>query len=46
LLATWPHYLKFVQYDDDSVRDFTTEVIDRMSRIDQLVMEAVWPQAA
>src|SRR3954467_8551433 len=36
-LASCTRYLRFVQYDNESVRDFTTEVVIRMTRIDQLV---------
>jgi hypothetical protein len=40
-LARWPHYLRFVQYDDVATQDFTTQVIDRMARIEVVILAAV-----
>ncbi|MFN8620846.1 MAG: hypothetical protein U0869_08900 [Chloroflexota bacterium] len=44
-LARWPHYLQFVQYDDASTAVFTAQVIDRMSRVEAIVLEAVRPSS-
>lgn len=42
-LARWPHYLRFVQYDDESTTVFEAEVIDRMAQVEAIVLNAVRP---